>query len=59
MFAKTNKKSAVWFPCLAATFSSATSATCKYLCVTGLVLLSLTSYFLSAAAKFEPGPKNK
>lgn len=53
MFAKTNRKSAVWFPCLAATFSSATSATCKYLCATELEVLLLTSYLLAGPINFE------
>ena len=53
MFAKTNKKSAVWLPCLAATFSSATSATCKYLCATVLEVLLLMSYLLAGPTNFE------
>ena len=57
MFAKTNRKSAVWFPCLAATFSSATRATCKYLCATELEVLLLTSYLLAGPTNFEATPK--
>lgn len=53
IFAKTKRKSAVWLPCLAATFSSATSATCKYLCVTELEVLLLTSYLLAGPTNFE------
>ena len=59
MLAKTNKKSAVWFPCLAATFSSATSATCKYLCAPDFVWLPslASSYFSSVANTFEAAPE--
>lgn len=57
MFAKTNRKSAVWFPCLAATFSSATSATCKYLCSMELEVLPLMSYLLAGPTNFEVAPR--
>lgn len=50
MFAKTKRTFVVWFPCLAATFSSVKSATCKYLCTGASESLRLTSALLTAAS---------
>ena len=50
MFAKTNRKSAVWFPC-------SRRATCKYLCATELEVLLLTPYLLAGPTNFEATPE--